>query len=792
MSEEEVRAVDESCQLGRLWTVSAPKHPMLRMKGNWVGLAMSILVGALLVLAAPFARAESTLRVAVFTTQDDALAPDRIVAGSFDRQFLPAVAGEVLRLPGGGALQHWLRIEFELPPLDARPLGSQYVLLLPRIMVDSIDVHLPAGGGRYQLMQERFFRPAAGDSGLGSSFAFFLPPGLEGGAVVYAAVRSSAAVSIAPELVERQDYLSRDRSAGMLLIAVYTALFVLMANALALYYALREASYLNFVGLTASAVLFLAALNGHVYGVPVLGLLGWWGVLGVYLLAFLCTAFLVGFAQAFMGTRELAPRLDRTLDFGRYALFAGAVVCLLNLQGLVPVIQVSGVLAMVLVVTALVVVGLAHWGAGRRTRLFTLVLALFLPGLWLRVAGSLGWIAPGPTALYAFQAAAAVCAFLLSVGLADRVLEFRRQRDRARQAKEQTDASLRLEKTRAQFTSGLRESLRSSPPGDMVWVTARRLLGAVRLQVPMHSAGITAVGFHGFDLLLSDPGEAKERYARLLAARGSTLRGICRTRTPVQAKFEEAQSGDDPEQAALGGHFVVIPLPVAKPGWGALILERAAWEEFDAEEIKLAQELAELAAKTLEEALGQAELRKRAEIDPLTGTYNRRAFDAMIQQLFERALASRQPIGLLFIDLDHFKQVNDKHGHAGGDQCLRALSEALRAELAPGDILARYGGEEFVVVLPGQSQDQAKQVAERMRTRVSQLRVDSEKGAVKLTVSIGVSGRAAEEEEPKAMIERADKALYAAKRNGRNQVQVAQSYGGGFGAGAGGGEGVGL
>lgn len=752
------------------------------MKGNWVGLALSILIGAALALAASPARAQSDLRVSVFTTQDDALAPDRIVAGSYDRQFLPAVAGEVLRLPGGGALQHWLRIEFELPPLDERAWGSQYVLLLPRMMVDRIDLHLPVDGGRHQLVQERFFRPESGDSGLGSSFAFFLPPGLEGGAVVYATLRTSVAVSVAPELVERQEYLGRDRSAGMLLIAVYTALFVLMANALALYYALREAAYLNFVGLTASAVLFLAALNGHVYGVPVLGLLGWWGVLGVYLLAFLCTAFLVGFAQAFMGTRELAPRLDRAFDFGRYALWAGAALCLMNLQGLGPAIQVHGVLAMVLVVTVLVAVGVLHWGAGRRTRVFVLALALFLPGLWLRVAAALGWVAPGFVALYAFQAAAAVCAFLLSVGLADRVLEFRRQRDRARQAKEQTDASLTLEKNRAQFTSGLRESLRASPPGDMVWVTARRLLGAVRLQVPMHSAGITAVGFHGFDLLLSDPGEGKERYARLLAARGSTLRGICRTRTPVQAKFEEAQSGDDAEQSALGGHFVVIPLPVAKPGWGALILERAAWEAFEAEEIKLAQELAELATKTLEEALSQAELRKRAEIDPLTGTYNRRAFDAMIQQLFERALASRQPIGLLFIDIDHFKQVNDKYGHAGGDHCLRALSEAVRAELAPGDILARYGGEEFVVVLPGQLPEPARQVAERIRTAVSQLRVESENGAIKLTVSIGVSGRAAEEEAPKAMIERADKALYTAKRNGRNQVQLAQSYSGGYGA----------
>jgi diguanylate cyclase (GGDEF)-like protein len=309
-----------------------------------------------------------------------------------------------------------------------------------------------------------------------------------------------------------------------------------------------------------------------------------------------------------------------------------------------------------------------------------------------------------------------------------------------------------------------------------VWVTARRLLAAVRQQLPTESTGITAVGYRGFDLALSDPAEAKERYTRLMAARGSTLRGICRSRTPVQASFDEA-AGDNAEEAALGGKFAVVPLSVAKPGWGALMLERAAWEEFSAEELKSVQELCEVAERALDDALSQAELRKRAEIDPLTGVYNRRAFDAMIDKLFVRALETRQQISVLFLDLDLFKQINDKHGHATGDECLRSVCDATRRELAAGDILARYGGEEFVVVLPGQTPDQARQVAERIRASVAQLRVDSEKGVIKMTISIGLAGRGAEEEDPQAMIGRADKALYVAKRNGRNQVQVAPTYG---------------
>lgn len=718
-----------------------------------------------------------SLRLSVLTTQENALAPERIVAGSFDRQFLPAVDGEVLRLKGGGNFVHWLRFEFELPPQHDREPGAQWSLLLHRVMLERLTVYIPGAGGQVQTLQEGFFSPRSGDSALGSRFAFLLPHELQGSAVVYASVRSRASVGLSADLVEMQDYHALDRRSGMLLVAIYTAIIVLLLNALALYLALHDRPYLLFVGLAASVVLFLAALNGHLYAVPGLSLFGWWGVLGVFALAFLSSAFLVRFTQAFVELNTLSPALDRILTWLWYGLLGAAALCLLKLHGITSTIQTVGTL--VTGFTALLAAGVAihAWRKGARPgRLLSIVLGALAITLWMRIGADFGWFAPGYSTQYGFQIAAAVGAFLLSVGLADRVFVFRREHDEARELVEKTDSSLQSEQNRRQFVDGLRESLRTCPPGDMVWVTARRLLAALRQQLPTESTAVTAVGYRGFDLLLSDPGEAKGRYTRLMAARGSTLRGICRTRTPVQASFDEA-AGDDAEQAAQGGKFAIVPLTVAKPGWGAVMLERAAWEEFTAEELKSVQEFCEVAERALDDALSQAELRKRAEIDPLTGVYNRRAFDAMIEKLFERALETRQQIAVLFIDLDLFKQVNDKHGHACGDECLRAVCDAARRELAAGDILARYGGEEFVVVLPGQSPDHARQVAERIRASVAQLRVESEKGVVKMTISIGLAGRGAEEEDPQAMIGRADKALYVAKRNGRNQVQVAPTYG---------------
>ncbi len=132
-----------------------------------------------------------------------------------------------------------------------------------------------------------------------------------------------------------------------------------------------------------------------------------------------------------------------------------------------------------------------------------------------------------------------------------------------------------------------------------------------------------------------------------------------------------------------------------------------------------------------------------------------------------------QPLSVLFVDLDRFKLINDRHGHAAGDQCLRAVAGALAGALEEGDIFGRYGGEEFVVILPGRTGAAARQVGERLRAAVERQVTDWEGQPLRLTVSVGVATRLDGDRSPQALIERADKALYAAKRAGRNCVHVA-------------------
>ncbi|SDF15939.1 MULTISPECIES: diguanylate cyclase [Rhodanobacteraceae] len=159
--------------------------------------------------------------------------------------------------------------------------------------------------------------------------------------------------------------------------------------------------------------------------------------------------------------------------------------------------------------------------------------------------------------------------------------------------------------------------------------------------------------------------------------------------------------------------------------------------------------------------------RQLADSDPLTGVHNRRAWtDAALERL-EQGLS--RPIALLFLDLDHFKELNDRFGHAAGDRALVAVAAALRDELRPSDLLGRFGGEEFVAMLQGVDRENAMQVATRLCRRITRLDAHLGENSEPLTVSIGVALRTPADT-LQSLIERADAAMYAAKLAGRNRV----------------------
>jgi diguanylate cyclase (GGDEF)-like protein len=173
-------------------------------------------------------------------------------------------------------------------------------------------------------------------------------------------------------------------------------------------------------------------------------------------------------------------------------------------------------------------------------------------------------------------------------------------------------------------------------------------------------------------------------------------------------------------------------------------------------------------------------LEEAASIDGKTGLLNAAAWHAQAERLLQRSSPADGPRGVLVLDLDHFKTVNDTHGHLAGDQVLSAVAGAVRAEVRERDLVGRFGGEEFVVLLAGPAAGDAAEleaVAERIRSRVARLRVeiptpDGPLSVSGLTVSIGVAVSPAEGADLRTLLQVADTALYAAKRAGRNAVRT--------------------
>ncbi len=165
--------------------------------------------------------------------------------------------------------------------------------------------------------------------------------------------------------------------------------------------------------------------------------------------------------------------------------------------------------------------------------------------------------------------------------------------------------------------------------------------------------------------------------------------------------------------------------------------------------------------------------REQAARDPLTQLHNRAALDTQLERVCDLAFLLNSSPCLLMIDVDHFKQINDSHGHALGDEVLRRIADELvRHFLRREDFVARYGGEEFVVVIPDSTLDSARKRAERVREAVEQLTLPTSAGKLCVTISVGISCLA-EGDSGKSWIARADAALYEAKAHGRNRVKVA-------------------
>jgi diguanylate cyclase (GGDEF)-like protein len=206
---------------------------------------------------------------------------------------------------------------------------------------------------------------------------------------------------------------------------------------------------------------------------------------------------------------------------------------------------------------------------------------------------------------------------------------------------------------------------------------------------------------------------------------------------------------------------------------GAHLAELAEAAEASAQQAEIARQMLE--AEIEERRALEDQLRLMATTDGLTGALNRSAFMAAGEREILLSRRSGGPLAVLMLDADHFKSINDRYGHAGGDVTLRFLADACRASVRATDWVGRLGGEEFALALPGADAARAAAVAEALRTRVAEASLAHGGQVIRVTVSIGVAVLGPGEATMEQVIARADDALYQAKRGGRDRVVLAEA-----------------
>jgi diguanylate cyclase (GGDEF)-like protein len=240
--------------------------------------------------------------------------------------------------------------------------------------------------------------------------------------------------------------------------------------------------------------------------------------------------------------------------------------------------------------------------------------------------------------------------------------------------------------------------------------------------------------------------------------------------TVVEAMRDQQTVGRLTSSGALQ---LVVPLRAGGRSLGAL--ELVLGEALGEDDVKLVELLAAGAAVALQNAYLYQETQRLATTDALTGLSNYRHFHELLTLEVQRARRMDYPIGLIIMDLDHFKLVNDRHGHPIGDATLRQVAEQLRKRLRRTDVVGRIGGEEFAAILPGDSLAEVAIVAEKLRRAVEELPPVSggmTDAPTLVTLSLGGTSLSAENVGVEQLIGCADQALYQAKDNGRNQVRL--------------------
>jgi GGDEF domain-containing protein len=670
----------------------------------------------------------------VETPRDVALAD--IVSGRARIGFDPVVGNAVTwRARGDRVL--WLRVRGDDADASARWVR------LERQAIDHLQLFLPDALGHAAAETGLNLAPP-GRAPVQQSFLLPIPEGA-GARPLYLRIEGRGFLYLQPELLDEPAVTQREQASasldrGVQLLLGLVAIFGLVRQ-------FRQ-PHTGAVLLTAAAVLVaLASLatNGQLQRVPGSGALLALGPRAVPALWLLACAPVLWSTRRYAGLDKHSPLLGGALRWLGIAFAVAGGVAFFMPPAMLMGMQVAALAGLALMTLACLGGLLADprsssWGP-------VLVLAGLLAAL---AAIALVHAHVLPPTLLSRRGFQAMLALLLATYLALPWLrDLVRERAKLKRAVvPEPTTEEKIDKAREQLMASLQTGLENASEGDMEWIAYRRLLEGLKPVLPQVASAVVAMNYHHGDLLLVEPKGAEARYKMLLQQRGPLLKNLSRSKAPQQIALDF----DGPDGPLSRVQLAIIPLPIDKPGWGALLVERNASVDYSELELDLCAEFAALAFTAGDEAAMELEARQVNEFDAESGVYKREMIEKALRQAHEAAFLQRKPLAVLRVGLD------DRSAS------IHTVAELVRDEIDYGESVGRYGSDELLVLMPDLTPADARQLGERLLAVARKANVG---------ISVGMAALQPGERAATAMLDRAAQALARARAGGGNQVQSA-------------------
>ncbi len=713
-------------------------------------------VVSLPLLAAPPA-APSTARapvetpfLAVLTTADDTPF-EEVLGGAAQARFQPVITpGVAVQLVPGQSI--WVRLRAQLP----QRADGEWVLRAQRTPIESMRLYLPEQPGA-AVAQTGFFAAPSVEVYDRASLRLRLPGGDAGPAEWYLRLQGDVRTALLPQLMTTAAADAADARATRWIHYSLIGLSVVALLAL-LRFALQPQSGAGSVAF-ASLLLIPAGLGGTglLYTLPFGGGFAERGTMGLWMLLLLpCGPLLLAtarFSGAPFGLPALMPKIRAT----GLALPWLALAMLLLRTELAPTMQ----LLVWLVWASLAIACLAMLLADPRRYRWGPIIGwtVLVFALWLRASVELQWLDANELTMFGPLAALV----LLTASML--VLPWLRawlqsKPSGARPATAATAAAPdRLAAARGTLQASL-QALARSDTADAEWIAFRKLLSGLKPLLPQQSSAIVAMNYRGIDLLLVEPADAEERYRALLERSSSMLRGMSRARGGQQIAIDFDGPGGKLPMVQLAA----VPLPIDRPGWGLLLIERPSGIRYGDDELALCSELAALATRGSERSASAAGAVPAADLDVETGTYRGQLIEQQLQEQIAQSQVRARPLAILRIEIDGMAKWHETRRDAALD-ALRKIGTALRDQLEFGESIGRLEATTFLMILPGKDASVCLALANRVITAMGQLGLPPD---VRPHVGIGELRRG--EATARSLIERAGRAAETARRSGTPTV----------------------